>query len=171
MKQRITVCLPALCLALTACATIPTSPSVLVLPGTGKTFDQFRANDVECRQFAYHQVGGVTAGQAARDAALRSATVGTVVGAATGAAISGGRGAAVGAGVGLAGGTLAGTGAATTAQSDSQTRYDYAYIQCMYANGHRVPVPGRLVDEVRQDTYPPPPAGSPPPAPPEVRPR
>jgi hypothetical protein len=46
-------------LFLTACATpLPNSPSVLVLPGTGKNFDQFRADDGQCRQYAYGAIGG-----------------------------------------------------------------------------------------------------------------
>jgi len=32
------------------CSTLPSSPSVLVLPGTGKNFDQFRNDDLVCRQ-------------------------------------------------------------------------------------------------------------------------
>ena len=37
---------------------MPTGPSVMALPGTGKNFDQFRADDASCRQFAYAQIGG-----------------------------------------------------------------------------------------------------------------
>jgi hypothetical protein len=73
--------------SLAACATIPTGPSVMSLPGTGKSFEQFRIDDATCRQFAYEQVGGVTAQQAGQDAAVKSAVVGTVLGAAAGAAI------------------------------------------------------------------------------------
>jgi len=40
---------------------------------------------------------------------------------------------------------------------DLQRRYVYAYIQCMYAKGHRVPVPGQFTS--------PPPGGTPPPPP------
>jgi hypothetical protein len=47
-------------LLLGACTTMPTGPSVTVLPGTGKNFDQFRFDDQECRQFANGQVGGNT---------------------------------------------------------------------------------------------------------------
>ncbi len=46
---------------------------------------------------------------------------------------------------------------------DLQRRYDYAYIQCMYATGHRVPVPGQFTGS--------PPAGKPPPPPPPPAPR
>jgi hypothetical protein len=43
-----------------ACATLPSGPSVLALPGTGKNFDQFQTDAVACKQFAYAQVGGRT---------------------------------------------------------------------------------------------------------------
>jgi hypothetical protein len=35
-----------------ACASMPTGPSVLMLPGSGKGHDQFRAEDARCRQRA-----------------------------------------------------------------------------------------------------------------------
>src|SRR5439155_608408 len=41
-----------LALLLGACATVPTGPSMMVLPGTGKPFDQFQADDAACRQWA-----------------------------------------------------------------------------------------------------------------------
>jgi len=43
-----------------ACASpppLPTAPSILVLPGTGKSFDQFHSDDQECRGFALSEVG------------------------------------------------------------------------------------------------------------------
>jgi hypothetical protein len=127
-----------------ACTTTPTGPSVLVLPGTGKTFDQFRLDDSDCRNFASGQIGGTTASSAATESGVKSAAVGTVLGAAAGAAINGGRGAGVGAGTGLVFGGLSGTGAANESAYDSQRRYDYSYEQCMYAKGHRIPVSGQF---------------------------
>ena len=157
-------------LLLAACVTLPSGPGVMALPGTGKNFDQFRADDLDCRLFASMQVGGTAPNQAAADSGLRSAAVGTVVGAAAGAAIDGGRGAAVGAGTGLAVGALAGTGAAESSAYGLQRRYDYAYIPCMYAKGHKVPVSGNFTSSNPNPaaTYapPPPPPGSPPPPPP-----
>ena len=73
-----------------ACATAPTAPSVMALPGAGKTVAQFRADDYGCRQIA-----GVEAG-------------------------------------------------AQTSAYDMQRGYDGAYMQCMYAKGHKVPVGGAL---------------------------
>ena len=158
-------------LLLSACTTIPSGPSVMVLPGSGKSFDNFRFDDSECRQFSNSQIGGKTSNQAAADSGVKSAAVGTLVGAAAGAAIGGGQGAAVGAGVGLAGGALVGTGAAEQSAYGSQRRYDIAYTQCMYAKGHKVPVSGRFVTAepnapAANTPPPPPPPGTPPPPPP-----
>lgn len=131
-------------LALSACTTMPTGPSVLVLPGTGKSFDQFRADDMDCRQYAQYQMGGQTSGGNAVDAGVRSAAVGTAVGALAGAAIGGSRGAGVGAGVGLLTGSAAGSGAASSSGYATQRHYDFAYQQCMYAKGNHIPVSGRF---------------------------
>ena len=120
-------------LLLGACTTLPPSgPNVMVLPGTGKTFDQFRYDDNACRQFAAYQTG-VTPQNAAADSGVRSAAVGTLIGAVAGAAIGGGQGAAVGAGTGLLLGSTAGAGAANQSADGAQRRYDTGYVQCMYA--------------------------------------
>ena len=152
-------------LGLGACATMPTGPAVMVLPGTGKNFDQFRFDDGACRQFAYDQVAGVTPSRAADDSGVRSAAAGTLLGAAAGAAIDGSSGAAVGAGVGLLFGGLAGAGAAERSSYGAQYRYDIAYQQCMYAKGHRIPVTARFTQAPPASSYtpPPPPPNQPPP--------
>lgn len=151
-------------LLLAGCVTYPTAPSVMVLPGTGKSFDQFRYDDSSCRQYAYEQVGGKVPGQVASDSMGRSAVAGTAIGAVAGAAIGGNRGAGVGAGTGLLVGSMAGASAADTSAYGSQRRYDYAFIQCMYAKGHRVPVSGQFTTS--PSAPPPPPPGSTPPPPP-----
>lgn len=163
---------------LTACVYLPTGPSMMVLPGAGKSFDQFRSDDYLCRQYASQQGDSLTARQAYVSSGMESAAVGTALGAAAGAAIGGGRGAAIGAGSGLLAGSLTGSEAARTSGYLSQQRYDMAYIQCMYAKGHRVPVEGQFLDDtyVSQPltapvqapaiTIPPPPPGNPPPPPP-----
>jgi hypothetical protein len=150
-----------------ACVTLPSGPGVMTLPGTGKSFGQFRADDSDCRQFASAQVGGATPNQAATDSGVRSAAIGTLVGAAAGAVIGGSSGAGVGAGTGLVFGALAGTGYAEGSAYELQRRYDYAYIQCMYASGHKVPVSGNLMSSNSSAPYtpPPPPPGTPPPPP------
>jgi hypothetical protein len=164
-------------LALGACATIPSGPSVMALPGTGKNFDQFRADDANCRQYALVQIGGATANDAAIHSGVQSAALGTAVGALAGAAMGGHEGAAVGAGMGLIAGSAAGASAGQYSGYDSQRRYDYAYIQCMYAKGQRVPVAGEMAPAPptyapRTSGYssapPPPPPGNPPPPPPGV---
>jgi hypothetical protein len=146
-----------------ACSVVPQGPSVMALPGTGKTFDQFRADDSSCRQFAFQQVGGVSTNQAATASALGSAAVGTALGAAAGAAFNGGAGAAVGAGAGLLAGSVFGAGAAQGSGYNVQRRYDYAYLQCMYASGDRIPVSGRLMTAPTANRYMPTPPPPPPP--------
>lgn len=154
------------CLLLGACATAPTGPSVMVLPGSGKTFDQFRLDESDCRQYASTQAGG-TAEQASVDSGMRSAAIGTAVGAVAGAAIGGSRGAGVGAGTGLILGSAAGAGTAQGSVHTAQQRYDIGYQQCMYAKGHQVPISGRFETQRQTETRPPPPPpGSPPPPPP-----
>jgi len=107
----------AAALVVGACTSMPSSPSVMVLPGTNKSFDQFVNDDHNCRQFALGQVGGVSSHPAS----------------------------------GTASGTAAAGNSASAAShpSDSeygpQYLYDTAYIQCMYANGHRVPAYGPMV--------------------------
>src|SRR5471032_3237495 len=143
--------LPAL---LTACAVAPTGPSAMALPGSGKSFEQFQSDDLSCRNYAQAQAG--SAQQASDESTVRSAALGTVVGAALGAAVNGGRGAGVGEGQRSAYGT--------------QRRYDNAYQQCMYAQGNRVPVSGRMMASpapvYSAPAYPPPNTPPPPPLPP-----
>jgi len=90
-RRRPSVTLRAtLTLMLAGCAGIPTGPSVLVLPGDGKSTEQFRAEDARCRQGAASE--------------LQSTPKGVV---------------------------------------SAQGRYDMAYMQCMYAEGNQIPLPGR----------------------------
>jgi hypothetical protein len=164
----------ALLLLLAGCASAPPSaPGVLVLPGSGKSFDAFRADDLDCRQYAGLQAGG-TPQQAANDAGVRSAAVGTAIGAVAGGLIGGHQGAAVGAGVGLAGGAIAGSDRGYASGRTAQQRYDFGYQQCMYAKGHKVPVAGRYSDSPapRRSASvppPPPPPGIPPGTPPDYK--
>lgn len=136
----------ALPLALAACVSMPSGPSVMVLPGTGMAFEQFRQDDYQCRQYASEQIGQTAEG-AADNAALRSAAVGATVGAVAGAAIGGRRGAGVGAGTGLVVGSVAGANTAQVSGYEAQKRYDNAFVQCMYSKGHRVPVSGHYSPE------------------------
>ncbi len=171
-KQKSTIRLSALVLALGlgACTVMPTGPSVMVLPGSGQSFERFRADEGECRYYAQMQIGGQTAADNARQSAVNSAVVGTLVGALAGAALGGNhQGAAVGAGAGLLMGSAVGSDNARASGYGSQRQYDNAFIQCMYAKGHRVPVPGNMSYSApvraQEAGIPPPPAGMPPPPP------
>ena len=169
------VLLSSVILAVTGCASVPSGPGIMVLPGAGISFDRFRSDDYLCQQFSSAQVGGTTPNEAAINSGLISAAVGTVAGAALGAAIGGGRGAAIGASSGLVAGSLMGTRPASSSMYELQHRYDIAYIQCMYAKGHQVPVSGQfsgatsqpsVINRTNNANIPPPPVGSPPPPPP-----
>jgi hypothetical protein len=176
MRRVLPLALPLSLALLAGCATLPTGPSVLVLPGTGKTFDQFRVDELDCRDFALAQIGGTTASQAAVNTNVASAAVGTAIGAAAGAAIGGSSGAGIGAGTGLVFGSLIGTGLGQDTYGQLQRRYDFAFQQCMYARGHRIPVAGTFAPP-RTASVPPtvatqppanvpsPPPGAPPPPP------
>ncbi len=168
---------------LTACVNLPTGPSLMALPGSGKSFDQFRQDDKECREYAYQQIEGDTPRQSSRTSGVQSAVIGSGLGAAGGAAIGGGEGAAIGAGLGLLAGALFGTSSATSSGNASQQSYDNNYIPCMYVKGHTVPVSGNVTKDPsagydgnnrRISTPPansapplppPPPPGNPPPPP------
>ncbi len=163
-------------LVLAGCASLPTGPSVMVLPGSGKPFEQFQADDAACRQFASQSVGGEP-GNRATQSTVSGAAIGTALGAAAGAVIgaaagSPGTGAAIGAGTGLIGGTAVGASAGYSGAGEAQRRYDVAYQQCMYAKGNQIP--GSVAP--RRARYaapppPPPPAAAPPaPAPPPAKP-
>ena len=97
-------------LTLAACQTLPTEPGILALPGSGKSLEQFQADDLECRGYAS---GRVNAGAASAGASY-----------------------------------------------DTQRRYDFAYVQCMYAKGHKVPVSGGYTSTPAG--VGPPPPGAPP---------
>ena len=153
-------------LLLGGCVSMPSGPGVMVLPGSGKSFDQFRVDDMECRQFASNQVGGSTPDSAAESSGVKSAAVGAAVGAAAAAIIGGKSGAATGAGTGLIVGGVAGAGAGSGSQRTLQQRYDYGYQQCMYAKGHQIPTAGRFENTRRPvSAFTPPPASVPPPPP------
>jgi hypothetical protein len=152
------------------CVSVPSGPSVPVMPAPGKPFDQFVAEDYECRAYAA-QAAGVTANEAGAQNLVGSALVGSALGAITGAAIGGHNAAATGAGVGLATGAVVGTGLAGEAQASAQRRYDIAYEQCMYAKGNQLPSAsyyhpsGSVVVAPNTPGYYPPAAYPPPPPP------
>jgi len=135
---------PALLLA--ACVTVPSGPTVMVLPGTSKTFDAFQADNFACQQFASASLGlGPPGSQVPDQTAGNYAAAATLIGAAAGAAIGSvsgqaGQGAAIGAGTGLLFGSAGAANAGAYGSYDYQRRYDNFYVQCMYAKGNQVPV-------------------------------
>ncbi len=124
---------------LAGCASIPTGPSVAVMPGPGKPFDQFQLDNYVCREFARQQLGA-SPNKVAHEQVLTGAATGAVLGAAAGALLGHGQEAVgTGAGVGLLLGSAGGANAATTSTMSLQSRYDIAFEQCMYAKGNLVP--------------------------------
>ncbi|HUL01329.1 MAG TPA: YMGG-like glycine zipper-containing protein [Nitrospirota bacterium] len=143
------------------CATIPTGPSVMVLPPPNKPFDLFQAEDVRCRQWARQQIG-LTPQETANQNTVSGAAIGTAIGAGLGAAIGAasgdvGAGAAIGAASGLFVGTASGANAGQIYGWEAQRRYDIAYQQCMYANGNMIPGV-RQYYRVQRNPPPPPPS-------------
>lgn len=137
-------CFPCLALAgtLVGCAVAPTSPSVMVLPGTQKTAAQFSADNAACQQQAQALVAPQA--EAANTQAVGSAVVGTAIGAAVGALLGSGyyynnNSAAWGAGTGLMMGSAVGGSQSQAAGYGLQQRFDQAFVQCMYLRGHQVP--------------------------------
>jgi hypothetical protein len=154
----------ALCsvVLLGGCITVPSGPSVMVLPGTNKNFDQFQADGFACNQYAQQFTGGPA--QAAANNAAGNAVAGTLLGAAAGAALgavggNAGAGAAIGAGTGLLFGGTAGANSVYYSNYDMQVRYDQAYMHCMYAKGNQVPTGGPARPRMGPPGYYYPPAG------------
>jgi hypothetical protein len=148
-----------LVLLVAGCASVPTGPSVMVLPTPGKPFEVFQAEDANCRMWANQQIGQ-TPQEMVNQNTVVGAAAGTLLGAGLGAAIgaasgNAGTGAAIGAGSGLLVGTASGASAGQTYGWEAQRRFDIAYQQCMYAKGNQIP--GAAPSGRRN--YPPPPPG------------
>ncbi|WP_224959503.1 YMGG-like glycine zipper-containing protein [Geomonas subterranea] len=176
MKRRISsVCV---LMALGGCVTVPTGPSVKVLPTKGKSFETFMKEDATCRQWANSQIGSPVQETYDKNMAT-SAVVGTAVGTGVGAVLGSasgntGAGAAIGAATGLLFGAAAGSGSAQVYGAQAQRQYDNAYVQCMYTYNNQVPGTRQTV-AARPAPPPParvvtPPVATPPPpvAPPPV---
>jgi len=142
MTRRVIVAGLALLLC-AGCVSVPSVPTITVMPGPDKSFEQFQADDAVCRQWSTQQAGGHPQTALAQGAGT-GAAIGTIAGAGLGAAIGAAvghpaTGAAVGAGGGLLGGTAIGANAGLASGYGYQRRYDRAYEQCMYAKGNDVP--------------------------------
>ena len=155
-KKSIVSVSTAAALLLAGCVVMPTAPSIVAMPGSQKSLDQFRADEDACRGYTQAAVGG--AGQAvanntavnAAAATAFGAAVGAIIGSATGQA---GPGAAIGAGTGLLFGGAANANYAGYSSYQLQRQYDATYLQCMYARGNRVPA--RFVYRGPPPGYPP----------------
>ena len=160
MRNRPVLPLLAATLLLGACTVIPTAPSVMALPGSRKTVEQYQADIAECQGYAYSVVSSAAGGTAANadNQAASTAAAGAVLGAATGAIIGAatgqaGQGAAIGAGAGLLFGGAAGSSYTAMSSYQLQRGYDSAYLQCMHARGNRVPVPAGYAARPSRPVY------------------
>src|ERR1700682_1590124 len=128
--------IPLVALALVmGCDTMPQAPTVTTLPGIHKSVDEFRTDDVDCRQYAAAQLGSAVSASRGLGGGLTGALSGSAVCAATNPAVGGDRSATRG----TAGSLIDGTDSAQFAGFGLQQRYNCAYVQCMYARGDRVP--------------------------------
>lgn len=186
MKLKSAAGILSVVIMLAGCATIPPGPSVMVMPGNGKSWEAFQADDAVCRQWAQNQTEW-NANQTVNENLAGGAIAGGALGAASGALIGAasgnvGPGAAIGAGAGLLGGAALGSTQAYGAGGEVQRRYDNAYQQCMYAKGNQIPGHAQAYHAAipppppppppthapgPEFAPPPPPAGPPPPPPPQ----
>lgn len=127
---------------LAGCVAVPQGPTVAVVPGPGKSPEQYNADASSCQQSASAAIAGPTQnaqGNAAATTAgstVLGAAVGALFGAATGNV---GAGAAWGAGTGMMiGGASAGNAGAASSYG-LQRQYDAIYVQCMANLGNAVP--------------------------------
>jgi len=164
MKLRRGVFLLLVLVVLGGCATLPTGPSVMVLPPPNKPFEQFQVEDAVCRQWAAQQIG-MSPQETYNQNTATGAVVGTAIGAGLGAAIgaasgNAGLGAAIGAGSGLLVGSASGANAGQVYGYEAQRRYDIAYQQCMYSKGNQIPGMVTRTRTIRRVPPPPPPGYS-----------
>lgn len=147
----------AAALALEGCVTTPMGPTVPVMPGQGKSWSDFQADQSYCEHYAEDRVAGRI--KRANDEIARNTVIGTALGAAFGAALGDTRGAVAG---GVAGGAI---GASTTGpgykQHAAQREYNIAYAQCMKYRGNEIGRRHPHRDRSYRD-YPPPPPPPPP---------
>jgi len=165
MKNRLA---PLAAVLLAGCASVPKGPDVAVMPGPGKTLEQFEADDHLCRDYAGKSVK-TSANQAGANTVGEGAVIGTLLGAAAGALLGMGHAGAVagGAGMGLIIGSAEGSQGAGRAEGQIQRRYDIAYDQCMTTKGNPLPPPPVSYYRYRDSPQriiiyqPPPPAAQP----------
>jgi hypothetical protein len=141
-RTRAIFAIPAVGLLLAGCAQTPLGPTVQVMPGPGKSFEAFRADQANCKGFAADQVRGQAdnANQRAVGAAALSTVLGVGIGALAGSVTGNmGAGAAIGGAAGVGVGAGVGAGNSANEQYNIQQQYDNAFAQCMFAKGEQVP--------------------------------
>jgi uncharacterized protein YcfJ len=136
---------------------MPGEANDLVLPGPDKSFEQFKADDSYCQQWAAQN--SLPPQNFVNQTTIQGAVMGTFWGAGLGAvigAISGdaGVGAAIGAGSGLILGMASGVEAGRQSSYVAQQHYNSAYQQCMYSQGNQMP--GVAANKSRTIRIPPP---------------
>jgi hypothetical protein len=129
----------AMLVALAGCVAPPAAPMIPVIPGPGKSFAVFDADQAACEQYASAQLAPTVF--AYNKFSVGSIALTAALGAGIGAAAAGGSGAATGAAAGAAFGTAANAVAASRSQSSLQQRYDILYASCMVHHGNRLPDP------------------------------
>jgi hypothetical protein len=147
----------AVLLVLGGFTSMPGEANDLVLPGPDKSFEQFKADDSYCQQWAAQN--SLPPQNFVNQTTIQGAVMGTFWGAGLGAvigAISGdaGVGAAIGAGSGLILGMASGVEAGRQSSYVAQQHYNSAYQQCMYSQGNQMP--GVAVNKSRTIRIPPP---------------
>jgi hypothetical protein len=126
----------AMLLALAGCVVPPAAPTIPVLPGPGKSFASFDADQLACERYASAEVAPaiLTANKWASVSTLST----TAFGAAVGGAVDAGSGAALGAASGASLGIAVNAVAAGLAQPSLQQQYDTLYASCMVSHGNRL---------------------------------
>ena len=127
----------SLALSLSGCTEI--APTAQILPGPGKTFEQFTADQQACESSTDVQMKPYADRSTERQ--LGALALGTVLGAGLGAAIGGGNGAGIGAAAGAIGGTAVGADQGSSDIQRLQLMYDNYYTACMVTRGNRPPAP------------------------------
>lgn len=144
--------LPLLVLTLLAgCYSMPDGPTVTALQGDAKSSSEFRADTVDCRQYAQALAADWTLRSPDPAGWSTSARPGT----AASAAADGRDSTAVGGGTGS---VIDGLDAAQFAGFGPQKIYNRAYIRCMYIKGNKVTVLAQERWPAPRSPWPPDPA-------------
>lgn len=142
MRHHRIVLLAATAVFLAACVATPTASMVPVMPGRGKTFEAFAADQAVCQQYAGAQAAPAV--EVANNQAVGNVLLGTALTAGLGAAAGSfagvaGKGAAIAAASGAAFGSAGNAATTPYAQSSVQRIYDIAYMNCMVLHGNMAP--------------------------------